>query len=114
MKTRAPAGTLRERVTIYRLEGNVNEYGNKSEEWELKGTRPAMITERRGQERMDGGALNDPSSAVVRLRHDALTKTLTPADYLDFRGDQWAVRSVIQVTDRERWVEALAERGVAV
>ena len=113
MRDRTPSGKLREKVEVFRLTGSINAYGNPYQSWTSQGTRKASIVERTGREQLDAGALQDGSVATLRMRYDSMTKTITPKDRLTFRGDDWDVQSVIQATDRRRWIEVLVERGKA-
>lgn len=108
------AGRHRERAVFQRLVADeVDEFGNIFTGWKDFVSRFGDMQERTARERFSGGTLADVGGAVLRVRMDSMTKTITSADRVVMRNHTWAIKDVVQVDAKGTVLEFFLERGVA-
>lgn len=111
----AKAGLLREKAIFKQLSvGAVDAYGNTYTGWATRVERMVDLIERVGKEAIEGGALSDVVQATLRLRKDSVTSQIKPSDMVTVRGDDWAVKSIVQLDRSGTMFDILIERGVAL
>lgn len=111
------AGALREKVTFERPDTSTPDvYGNVGDgsfavlsNTVVRGS----LRETRGRERVEGGALRAPMTAVLTVRSSTLTRAFTEADRAVINGVNWNIRSITNPDMRNRWLEMVVERKVA-
>ena len=110
-----PAGELRERVTFSERALTSDGYGNSLGDWADQFTVAARIRPRLGGEEVMAARLSGRNLATITVRYSSDTAEIT-TDWraVDTRtGDVWNVRSVVNPDERKRYIDVLAERGVA-
>lgn len=108
------AGGYRDRVTIQRLNSpGVDAYGNTATAWADLATRWANLREAPGKEQIQSGAQIGVNLATLRMLKDSVTETITTADRVTARGENWDIESVIQLDLRAVQLEFTLKRGVA-
>ena len=109
------AGRLRDRVQFQRETGGDDGYGNSVSGWADHGVPvPADMRETLGKEKVEAGRVEASRTATLRVRANALTNGITPADAAVVRGERWNIRSNVPVGNRGAWRDLLLEGGVAV
>lgn len=73
----------------------------------------ADMLERTGKERMDGGALDAPRMATIRVPRFPETEAILESDRIVARGESWNIRSIVAVQRNRAVIEFEAETGVA-
>jgi SPP1 family predicted phage head-tail adaptor len=107
------AGKLRERVVFQRLDTEAtDDYGQPHDAWEALFTRWGDLIETPGRERLKAGALHSEVTATLRIRKSTTADTITTADRVVMRGDNWDIESITQVTAKGKRLEMLIRRGV--
>lgn len=107
------AGRLRERVVFQRLNTEAtDDYGQPFSAWEALFTRWGDLIETPGRERLKAGALASEVTATLRIRKSTQADTITSADRVVMRGENWDIESIIQVTAKGKLLEMIIRRGV--
>lgn len=107
------AGKLRERVVFQRLDTEAtDDYGQPHSAWEALLTRWGDLIATPGRERIKAGALHSEVTATLRIRKSTQADTITTADRVVMRGDNWDIESITQVTAKGKRLEMLLRRGV--
>lgn len=107
------AGRLRDRVVIEReVETGKDQWGQVLREWQPLATLWADLRATRGRELVAAGRLEGTAVGTLRLRHSALTASITAADRVVARGHVWAIVSAPhQIYPRPAVIEMVIERG---
>ncbi|MCF6304414.1 MAG: phage head closure protein [Rhodobacteraceae bacterium] len=109
------AGRYKETAEFKRLNAQaVDSYGQPQAAFEALFSRKADLIEARGKERIESGAVSSVVAATLRIRYSTLAATLTSADMVTVRGNDWQIRAVIEVGRKSRQIEMLIERGAAL
>lgn len=103
-------GDLRHKVSLQRKSLTSDGVGGSVVAWTEYATPYAKIKPKSGGEKIYLNRLNASglSTVVMRYRDD-----VQESDKLVFRGDEYQIRSVINVEERDRYTELTIERGVA-
>jgi SPP1 family predicted phage head-tail adaptor len=114
------AGELRGRARFSRPNSVEDEYGNVSTGWEDMFTVSANFTPRLGGESVEAARLEGRQPVIVRVRYSPDTK-LIRTDWRATNVDSGIVYNIRSVVDPNmgnpqhgKWIEALAEAGVAI
>lgn len=107
------AGKLCDRVTFQRLTVGADTYGNATNGWSDHLTVWADVLESLGREIVAAGRVDAPRTATVRVRRNAASLGLTPADRMLCRGQLWNIRSIAAVSRERDALDILVEAGVA-
>lgn len=107
------AGKLQERLAFDQRQDLDDGYGNTKSDWIEQFTRRGGFTFLRGGETVIASRLEGRQPAIVRVRADSSTRTITNDWRMrDLRTSKvYAVRSVIETTDR-MWIDISVESGV--
>lgn len=109
-----PAGSLRKRLT-FETEGETPDGGGGYVAgWSTIATVWGSFRPERGRERLEAGRLEGAVAGVVRVRSSATTRTITEKDRVTFGGDSYQIRSLTNPDQRNKFLEFLVEKGVAV
>jgi len=103
------AADLRHRVSLQRKQNNSDGVGGSTITWVEYATPWCKITPKTGGEKLYLGRLDAQglSSVVMRYRAD-----IVASDKLVFKGQDFQIRSIINVEERNKYTELLIERGV--
>jgi SPP1 family predicted phage head-tail adaptor len=99
------AGRLDRRITIQRSAHSVNEYGTPVFVWSDFATLRAQLVESKAEEFLAGGAANDKTLAIFRVRYLA---GVTNADRITYDGKAFNIREVKEI-GRRKGLELRAE-----
>lgn len=99
------AGRLDRQITIQRSENSVNEYGTPVFTWTDTATLRVQLVESRAEEFLAGGAANDKTLAIFRVRYLA---GVTNADRIAYDGKLFNIREVKEI-GRRKGLELRAE-----
>lgn len=107
------AGGLRHRVTFAARVLTSDGYGGTKGDWQDQFTRPAAIEPRFGGEEIAAARLASRQPVTITVRANLATRGIT-AEWkaTDERGTVYAIRTIIDPTGRNRYLEMLAEAGV--
>jgi len=111
----AAAGQLRDRLEFYKkVDTAADALGNVQRVWELQFTTQARVVQRIGGETVLQARLSGQNLASITVRRNSQTQHIN-SDWkaVDPRAnDEWNIRSAVP-DERQRFMELLAERGVA-
>ena len=109
-------GRMRDRAAFFRLNTVSDAYGNPSSGFAGSAylTRWGKLQVERGQEKLEAGRLESSLQAVLKIRSDTETRTITAADKVEVDGEAYQIRSISNPDRRERFLELHLERGVGV
>lgn len=111
MARRLCAGDLRHRVTIQAEQRSDDGYGGSSlPTWSTVATVWAEVKPLKGREQLHGQQLEGRVTHRIIMRYRA---GVTAANRLLFGTRAFNIRSVVNVDERGRWLEIMAEEGVA-
>lgn len=116
----AASTELRSRVTFARRDDIADDYGNTQGGWLDQFTVAAQIRPRLGGETVEAARLTGRQPVIIRVRRSAQTAQIrTDWRATDARdGTVYNVRTAVDPhqgdKERGRWVDMLAEAGVAV
>jgi len=120
MPVGAGAGGLRQVVTFAQPDSVTDEYGNVTQGWADQFTIDANITPRLGGETVEAARLAGRQPVIIRVRQTANTRAIAP-DWMatDVRSAvAYNVRAVsdpnLGNNDHGKWIDMLAESGVAI
>ena len=115
-----PAGDLRYRVKFSERNVVGDEYGNPTTGWVDRFTVAANITPQQGGEAVDAARLAGRQPVTIRVRRSADT-ALIRTDWKATNvgdGTEYNIRTAIDpeqgTVEHGKWVECLAEAGVAI
>ena len=104
------AGMLRHSIAIERETDTPNDSGGQSIVWATQYTLKAFIKPKSGNERVRGMQLESPLTHSVFIRYII---GILPDDRINFGGRLFQIRAVLNIEERNRWIELLCEEGVA-
>ena len=90
------AGVLRHKVSLERQTTDVDDYGQRIENWTVIAQRRASIEPLNGREYFDRAGEMAEVTTRIRLRYDASLADLRPADRVTYRGQIYDIASVIR------------------
>ena len=104
------AGMLRSNITIERETDIQNDSGGQDIVWATHKTMKAFVKPKSGSERVRGMKLESPLTHSVFIRYSA---DILPCDRVNFMGRHLQIRAVINIEERNKWIELSCEEGVA-
>lgn len=104
------AGMLRNRIIIERETDAPNDSGGQSIVWSTFKKVKAFIKPKSGTERVRGMQLESPLTHTIVIRY---TKDLLTKDRINYNGRYMQIRAIVNVEERNRWLELSCEEGVA-
>ena len=104
------AGKLRNSIIIERSKSTKNNSGGQDIIWSTYKTVKAFIKPKSGTERVRGMKLESPLTHSIFIRY---TSDILPTDRVNFKGRYMQIRAVINMEERNRWIELACEEGVA-
>lgn len=105
-------GDLRHRVTIQRKENAPDGTGGSITTWVTLAQPWAKLTPKTGTEKIYLNRLNAQNMMSVVIRYNA-SYDFKDTDKLLFKGNQYQIRSIINIEERDKYIELLVEKGVA-
>ena len=103
-------GDLRHRVSIQRKTRAPDGVGGSIVTWVQYATPWCKITPKTGSERIYLDRLNAQGLSTVIMRYRA---DMSEKDKLVFRGNEYQIRSIINIEERNRYSELVIEKGQA-
>lgn len=107
------AGNLSDRITVQRVVGGDDGYGNSIVSWADLITVWADFLEQLGREKLASGRPEASRAATVRVKRSPNSLGFTPADRIVARGAVWNILSISAVGRDRELLELLCETGVA-
>ena len=104
------AGKLRNTIIIERETDTPNDSGGQDIVWAQYKKVKAFIKTKSGSERVRGMKLESPLTHSIFIRY---TADILPTDRVNFSGRYMQIRAVINIEERNRWIELACEEGVA-
>lgn len=104
------AGKLRNRIIIERESYVQNDSGGQDIIWSTYKKVKAFIKPKSGTERVRGMKLESPLTHTIAIRY---TDDILPTDRVNFNGRYMQIRAVVNIEERNRWLELSCEEGVA-
>jgi SPP1 family predicted phage head-tail adaptor len=100
------AGTLRHSIDIEVASSAVDSFGDTGTTWSAvySGVR-ASITPLRGTQQDQARAVNNKTSHTIRLRY---LPGIYPHHRIKFDGRYFDIHSIVDISERERWLEIMA------
>lgn len=108
-------GKARTRIAFHRKDIALDDYGGTTTGF--SGT--AFLTvwghleDKQARERLEGGGLDNPQQAILKVRHSTGTSGVTEADQVRAGTRLYQIRSIRNLDERNRTIEMLLERSVA-
>jgi len=109
-------GRMRDTASFYRLNSTADAYGNATSGFAATPflTRRGHLEISLGGERDEAGRLQSEVGAVLTVRADNETETVTEADKVTIDGVDFQIRAIVNVDRKGRFLRMRLERGVAV
>lgn len=110
------AGALRELLAFDERAATSDGYGNSLGEFAEVFRCAARVRPRLGGEQVMAARLGGVQPVTITVRYDSRTAAVTP----DWRardvrsGVVYNIRSVVNPDERRRWIDMIAEKGVAI
>ena len=104
------AGKLRNSIIIERESITPNDSGGQNILWSTYKTVKALIKPKSGTERLRGMQLESPLSHSIFIRY---TADILTTDRVNFNGRLMQIRAVVNMEERNRWIELSCQEGVA-
>lgn len=104
--------TLDQPIEFQAPDDAADSYGGEDRTWVTALSAWAKVTPSSGRERVAGGMLNAEGVWTFRVRNDAL-EDITEAYRIVWSGTAYNIRFIPKGT-RDRYINILAERGVAI
>ena len=104
------AGKLRSRIIIERETHTPNDSGGQNITWSTYKKVKALVKPKSGTERVRGMQLESPLTHTITIRY---TKDILPTDRINFNGRYMQIRAVVDIEERNRWIELSCQEGVA-
>lgn len=106
---------LRDEVQFQRLDTTPDDYGNVTgNAFTTFLTVFGNLTPQRGRERMNNMDLRSEVGAVLTVRSGADTRAVTEENIAIVRGNSYQIRSITNPDQRDKYLEMVLERGVAL
>lgn len=107
------AGDLRYRVQFQKRAAAADGAGNVEGDWTTQFTRWARITPLKGGEEVTARRLQGMQPAIIRVRSDSATQTITPQwRAIDvIRDTTYNVKTISNVDEQNIWLDMMCESG---
>lgn len=112
----ATGGDLRHKIDLQRRAWEDDGFGNGGYigPYETLATVHAKLHFLRGGEEVMAGRLAGRQPAIITVRQNTATRSLTPEWRILTQDDEaWNIRAITDPDGRRAWLEILAEKGVA-
>ncbi|MGH0001310.1 phage head closure protein [Pseudovibrio ascidiaceicola] len=109
-------GSFRDLVIFQREKTTPDGAGGSISSWEDIGGAPypAQFSPQRGRERVEAGQISSVASGILQIRYNPDLASLSEKDRVLLNGVTYNIRNVEQPDRRQRFLELVIERGVAV
>lgn len=104
------AGKLRNKISLEREVVTPDGFGGSSHVWVEIKTFRAYIKPVSGSERLHSQRLEASMSHKVFIRYN---NDIMPTDRINYNGRFFQIRAVINIEERNKWLELVCEEGVA-
>ena len=104
------AGKLRNSIIIERESYVQNDSGGQDIVWSTHKKLKAFIKPKSGSERVYGMKLESPLSHTIAIRYSS---DILTTDRVNFNGRYMQIRAIVNVEERNRWLELSCVEGVA-
>lgn len=101
---------LRHRIQIYRLNEVADALGGFTTTWVLHKTKWAKVKPMPGRELIHADKIDATAASTFTVRFDA---DILESDKIVFKGNDYNIRSIVNVDEEDRFLSILGERGVA-
>ena len=102
-------GMLKRRVTFQRANKVRRDGGGYDYDWADLLTAWAKITPKTGTEKTHAGKLQATNYVIVIMRY---TNVLQADDRMQYNGNDYQIRSIINIEEQNQWLELKLEQGV--
>lgn len=107
------AGRLNKRVTFERNVTAPDEGGGSTSAWTGVATVWGGFQPERGRERLEAGRLEAAVAGTLTVRSSSMTRAIDASCRVVIDGDRYAIRSIVDPTQKREWLEMVVEKGVA-
>ena len=108
-------GKARTRVAFHRKDAVLDDYGGTTTGF--SGTAFLAVwgdlQDKQARERIEGGGLDTPQQAILKVRYSTASAGVTEADQVRAGSRKYQIRSIRNLDERNRTIEMLLEQGVA-
>ena len=102
-------GKLNRKITIERSIKTKNSGGGYDYTWSTLHTVYAMLKPKNGSERTHAGQLEATNKHDIVFRY---ISDLLPDDRVNYNGEKYQIRSIINVEEANKWTQLVCESGV--
>jgi SPP1 family predicted phage head-tail adaptor len=103
------AGKLKNTIIIERAILTADGLGGNTTQWGTVGTIKAWIKPTSGNERLSQDRLEATTTHRIYVRFTSVIKT---SDRINFNGRYMQIRALINMEERDKWLEIYADEGV--
>lgn len=104
------AGQLKRRIILHRLQTVPDGSGGVKTAWTQVAQPWAKIKPKSGSEKLHADRLDATGLATVIIRY---REDITESDKMVYKGEDYQIRSIIDIEEMHQWLELTVERGVA-
>lgn len=108
------AGQLRDRVTFQKEIRTPDGGGGSTKSWGDDLTVWGQFNPERGRERLAAGRLESALGGVLKIRSSIAARALTTSHRVTIDGDRFQIRSIANPDRRNRFLEMVVEKNVAL
>lgn len=101
---------LKHKIQIYRLAEVADSLGGFTTSWILHKTKWAKVKPMSGRELIHADKIDATAASTFTVRFDA---DILESDKIAFKGDDYNIRSIVNIDEGDRFLSILGERGVA-
>lgn len=101
---------LRHRIQIYRLNEVADALGGFTTTWALHKTKWAKVAPMSGRELIHADKIDATAASTFTIRFDT---DVLESDKIAFKGNDYNIRSIVNLDEDDRFLSILGERGVA-
>ena len=104
------ASQLRHKIEVQRLQEVADDLGGFSTQWVTLKTKRAKVAPMSGRELIHADKIDATAVSRFVIRFDA---DILESDKIAFKGNDYNIRSIVNVDEDDRFLSILGERGVA-
>lgn len=101
---------LKHKIQIYRLTEVADPLGGFTTSWILHKTKWSKVKPMSGRELIHADKIDATAASTFTVRFDA---GILESDKIVFKGNDYNIRSIVNVDEDDRFLSILGERGVA-
>lgn len=101
-------GDLRHKIAIEREQMTLDGMGGSTKTWEVIGSPWSKIKPMRGGERLQAMRIEATVSHIITIRYNPSYKA---SDRVNYGGRIMQIRAVINVEERNKWIELYCDEG---